>query len=170
MSSHNYELRAPSDTDGGYVHRLVAACPPLDANSVYCNLLQCSHFSATSVGAYYGDELAGFMSGYLVPKTDGTASDTLFVWQVAVSADHRGQGLGSRMLQSLLHRDVCTNVHFIETTITEDNEASWALFRRTAKTLDAPLNSSVKFDRDTHFLGEHATEMLVKVGPFRLNA
>jgi L-2,4-diaminobutyric acid acetyltransferase len=72
-------LRAPRAEDGPTVHRLIAACPPLSTNSLYCNLLQCSHFAATSAIASRGAEALGFVAGYRLPD----APRTLFVWQVA---------------------------------------------------------------------------------------
>ncbi|MDA3870409.1 MAG: diaminobutyrate acetyltransferase, partial [Gammaproteobacteria bacterium] len=88
------ELRKPISTDGAAVHRLISQCPPLDTNSMYCNLLQCTHFADTSVAAVQENELVGFVSGYIVPQR----ADTLFVWQVAVGDKARGQGLAGRML------------------------------------------------------------------------
>lgn len=157
------ELRAPTPEDGMAVHRLIAQCPPLDPNSIYCNLLQCSHFSATSVAASHQGDLVGFVSGYLVPGR----ADTLFIWQVAVGESARGQGLASTMVQHLLSRPQCAEVAFIETTINPPNRASWALFERLARQLNAELESSTLFDRDRHFEGQHDTEMLVKIGPLR---
>jgi L-2,4-diaminobutyric acid acetyltransferase len=128
---------------------------------MYCNLLQCSHFSTTSVAAELNDEVVGFISGYIQPDKP----DTLFVWQVAVGEAARGQGLAGRMLQDLLSRDATQSVRYIETTITPDNRASWALFESLANKLDAPLSRSVMFDRQQHFAGQHETEMLVRIGP-----
>lgn len=153
-------LRPPKPTDGAAVHRLVASCPPLDTNSTYCNLLQCSHFSDTSVVAIYQDQPVGFISGYQVPKRH----NTLFIWQVAVAEQARGQGLASRMLQALLCR--CRDVSFIETSITADNQASWSLFRRMAEQSSVPLQESLLFDHQQHFAGHHPTEHLVRLGPF----
>jgi L-2,4-diaminobutyric acid acetyltransferase len=163
VESEQLNLRPPVATDGIHVNRLIAQCPPLDTNSVYCNLLQCSHFSQTSVAAEVEDELVGFVSGYIEPEQ----ADTLFIWQVAVGEKARGMGLATRMLQSILQRDACQKVAYIDTTITEDNRASWALFERLAEKLGAELNHSVQFDREQHFDGEHATEMLVRIGPFK---
>jgi L-2,4-diaminobutyric acid acetyltransferase len=108
--------------------------------------------------------LVGFISGYVLPKKP----DTLFIWQVAVGEKARGQGLASRMLRHILERDICKDVKYIETTITPDNRASWALFESLANKLNTQLNRSVMFDRQQHFAGQHETEMLVKVGPFKL--
>jgi L-2,4-diaminobutyric acid acetyltransferase len=163
MNSEKIMFTKPSAVDGMAVNQLVASCPPLDTNSVYCNLLQASHFGETSVAAKLDDgELVGFVSGYIVPHQ----ADTLFVWQVAVSQKVRGQGLAKKMVSSLLERSSCSDVRYIETSITASNEGSWALFRRIADQLDAPLKESVMFDKQNHFKGQHDTEHLVRIGPF----
>lgn len=162
MNSQTIELCRPRSEQGFAVYQLVATCPPLDTNSIYCNLLQCSHFADTSVAAMMGDELVGFISGYLVPERP----DTLFIWQVAVGPKARGQGLATRMLSYLLERPQCRQVTHMETTITESNEASWTLFTRLAERLGAPTQTSVMFDRQAHFGGEHDSEMLLRIGPF----
>lgn len=154
-------LRAPTAEDGAAVYELIAQCPPLDTNSMYCNLLQSSHFSDTSVAAELDEDIVGFISGYVLPMQP----DTLFIWQVAVGEKARGQGLASRMLRDILQRPACQQVKYIETTITPDNRASWALFESLANKLSAQLNHSVMFDRQQHFAGQHETEMLVKIGP-----
>ncbi|MDZ8117654.1 diaminobutyrate acetyltransferase [Pontiella agarivorans] len=151
----------PVSTDGYALHRLVAACPPLDPNSAYCNLLQCSHFNETAICAKEQGNLVGFISGYLIPDRP----DTLFVWQVAVAESARGQGLAGRMLIALLERPACRNVRFLETTITPSNGASQAVFTKLAAVLEVPVNVSAGFDRNTHFEGAHESEELWRIGP-----
>lgn len=160
--SKSIELRTPTLRDGMDVFRLVERCPPLDANSSYCNFLQCGHFSTTSVAAEINGELVGFISGYIKPDQE----NTLFVWQVAVDERARGQGLASKMLMHILQRVQCQQVRYLETTITEDNEGSWALFKRFASTLSADLQSSIWLDKQIHFEGAHDSESLVRIGPF----
>lgn len=143
------------------LHRLVSACPPLDTNSSYCNLLQCSHFGGTSVAAQQDDELVGSVTGYRVPDRP----DTLFIWQVAVHPVARGRGLARAMLRELLARPALSDVCFIETSITPGNEASWRLFTGLATELRAGLARSVMFEQTLHFHGEHETEHLVWIGP-----
>jgi L-2,4-diaminobutyric acid acetyltransferase len=147
---------------GSKVHKLVSECPPLDQNSMYCNLLQTHHFSATSIAAIHQSNLIGFISGYLIPDRP----DTLFVWQVAVDSKARGIGLASRMLNELLQRPTCSKVKYLETSITSKNEASWKLFERLASSLKTSLNKSVLFDQVHHLNGQHDTEHLVRIGPF----
>ena len=156
------ELRQPKSTDGYRLHRLVAECPPLDPNSIYCNLLQCTHFAATGVAAELDAELVGFISAYMPPDKPGA----VFVWQVVVHEKARGTGLGKRMLKAIVARPACRDVSFLETTITEDNEASWGLFLSFARDMGAETQRSVFFDGDEHFGGHHDSEILLRIGPF----
>ena len=151
----------PSMDDGWDVSQLIRACPPLDTNSVYCNLLQCYHFAGTSVAVRRGDDLAGFISAYRIPGKP----ETLFVWQVAVAESARGHGLASQMIEHIVAREAAQPVRYIETTITEANEASWALFGRVAKRYGAPLTRNDLFTKEQHFAGQHDTELLVTIGP-----
>ena len=160
--SKEIDLKAPESRDGNAVHQLIARCKPLDENSVYCNLLQCDHFANTSVVAKRDEAVVGFVSGYRIPSR----MNTLFVWQVAVDSGERGTGLASKMLGHLLERDSMNGVSMLETTITKDNDASWALFNRLAKRMNAPLEKSPHYEADAHFNGAHDTEWLVRIGPF----
>ncbi|MFQ5471249.1 MAG: diaminobutyrate acetyltransferase, partial [Gammaproteobacteria bacterium] len=54
-----YKFRNPTAEDGATVNRLIASCPPLDSNSIYCNLLQCSYFSETSIIAEDNSRIVG---------------------------------------------------------------------------------------------------------------
>lgn len=156
-------LRKPVSEDGRAVFTLIMECPPLDINSAYCNLLQCSHFRDTSVIATDDRGALGFISGYIIPDRP----DTLFIWQVAVNERGRGKGLARRMLDDILHRTACESVSHLETTITEDNAASWALFSSLARDYQAPLERSVMFDREIHFGDRHDTELLARIGPLQ---
>ncbi len=163
--SDTLDFRKPTAEVGYLLNRLVEASPPLDPNSIYCNLLQCSHFADTAVAVFDGEQLVGFVSGYVEPNKP----DTLFVWQVVIAEAARGKGLAKRMLKHLLSREACAEVRYIETTITPDNEASWALFRSLARDLETELNSEVFFERNVHFGGQHDDEHLLVIGPFQTN-
>jgi len=156
-----FQFRHLAPTDGMALHRLVSDCPPLDPNSSYCNLLQASHFSSTSLAAVYDNELLGSVTGYLVPDRP----DTLFVWQVAVHPKARGKRLARTMLTNLFARVASRGVRFIETSITSENSASWRLFTGFAAEYGAEMQRSVMFDQSLHFQGAHDTEHLVRIGP-----
>lgn len=156
------ELVTPTAELGAAVHKLIAECPPLDTNSMYCNLLQSSHFADTAVAAMMDGQLVGFISGYRIPQRP----NTLFVWQVAVGEQARGQGLAKKMLKAILARAANQDINQLETTITANNQASWALFESLARQLGVEISNSVMFDRHQHFADQHDTEMLVRIGPF----
>lgn len=167
MDSDIITLRKPRASDGHALHELVARCAPLDQNSVYCNLLQCSDFADTAIAAETPTgELVGFISGYRPPARP----DTLFVWQVAVDSRCRGQKLGQKMLLALVERLAPGGVNHIETTITPGNLASEKLFARVFATLSAPVEKRVLFSRQEHFAGEHEDEVLYRAGPFALTS
>ncbi|WP_338153334.1 GNAT family N-acetyltransferase [Pseudophaeobacter leonis] len=75
----------------------------------------------------------------------------------------RGRGLGKMMLQSILQRSQCDAVTRLQTTITADNEASWALFRRFAKFQDSQLEIQPYYTQALHFQQRHKTENLVTI-------
>jgi len=156
-----FNLRKPLAVDGPAVTALIAACPPLDANSAYCNLLQCTHFADHCVIAEDREGVAGWVSGYC-PPSDPSA---FFVWQVAVAARARGGGLARRMIEAALARRAAREANHLITTITADNGASWALFEGLARRWGARLEKSVLFERDAHFGGAHPTEWQVRIGP-----
>ena len=154
--------RTPTALDGATVHALVARCAPLDPNSLYCNLLQCTHFAATSALAEAADGVAAWVSGYIPPEQP----DCLFVWQVAVAPEARGQGLGRKLIREILDRPACRAVNTVITSITPGNDASWRLFKGLARDLEAPMTESLWFAKDRHFAGRHDCEHLVEIGPF----
>ena len=151
-------FRRPDSTDGPAIWRLVRECKPLDENSMYCNLIQAEHFRDTCVVAEQDGEIVGWVSAYMVPNRD-----TLFVWQVAVSPAARGMGLGRRMLQHLMDRRACVDAERLNTTITPDNTASWAMFKGLARDVRGALSDRAHFTRDDHFDGRHATEHMVTI-------
>ncbi len=151
-------LRKPAPTDGAAIWELVRACRPLDENSMYANLIQADHFRDTCVLAELDGEVVGWISGHMIPK-----QDAFFVWQVAVGPKARGMGLGKRMLLELLSRDDVSDATVLKTTITKDNDASWALFRSFARTIGGDLTDEPHYEKDAHFDGAHDTEHMVSI-------
>lgn len=152
-------LRKPVATEGASIWDLVRNCAPLDENSMYCNLLQVDHFRDTCVVAEIDGQIVGWVSGYLMPNDP----ETLFVWQVAVAEVARGLGLGLSMLHHLVDRPECVDVSRIQTTITADNAASWALFSKFASNFDARASSQAYYTQTLHFRARHKTENMVTI-------
>lgn len=151
-------LRRPTATDGADIWVLVNSCKPLDQNSMYANLIQADHFRDTCVVAELDGEVVGWISGHMIPD-----QRALFVWQVAVGENARGLGLGKRMLLELVEREACDGATHLKTTITEDNAASWGLFRSFARDIGGDLTDAPHFEREAHFGGQHATEHMVTI-------
>lgn len=158
--SSTTELRSPQLADAPEVWRLIANTAELDLNSSYAYLLWCRDFADSSIVAVHDGAVRGFISGYLRPS----APDTLFVWQVAVDAQHRGQGLASRMLHGLLGKLGGRGVRWIETTVTADNRASNQLFASFARSCGVTESLEELFSEEM-YPDQHATELLHRIGP-----
>ncbi|RFU13257.1 diaminobutyrate acetyltransferase [Rhodobacteraceae bacterium W635] len=152
-------LRTPTAEDGADIWELIRDCAPLDENSMYCNLLQADHFRDTCVVAEMDGNVVGWVSAYVMPNDP----DTVFVWQVAVSDKARGCGLGLTMLEHLLARPACEGVSRLQTTITADNDASWALFRKFGRLNGEDLNVRAYYTQALHFQERHRTEHMVTI-------
>lgn len=155
----NLELRTPTPDDGLAIWELVRATGVLDVNSSYAYVSICRHFADTCVVAELEGRIVGFVTGYRMPADPSI----LFVWQVGVSSEARGQGLATRMLQWLV--ETSEGVARIETTVTPDNAPSRRLFHGLARALSTECRISPCFS--TEQLGHgHAPEELFQIGPF----
>lgn len=162
LSHVDVTYRPPRLADASLVHALVDECKPLDLNSTYAYMLLCTHFCATCAVADLCGELVGFVSGYLKPSDD----TVLFIWQVAVSPNARGLGVGKRLLREVLDRPACRRVQHLETTVTPSNEASWALFHAFARDRKADCTQSALFRSEDFGSEKHEEEQLLRIGPF----
>src|SRR3954452_6847502 len=87
-------FKPPRLEDGRELWRIARDSKILDLNSPYSYVLWCRDFAGTSVVARSESGVCGFVTGFRRPEEHRT----LFVWQVAVDAARRGQGLARRML------------------------------------------------------------------------
>lgn len=155
-------IREPTALDGHRVWSLIGETRSLDNNSLYCNLLQCTHFAKTCAVAEQDGEVIAWLSAYIPPEQP----TALFVWQICVSETARGRGLGQRMICSVLARKACDAITTLECTITHDNKPSWALFSSIARKLDANIQHAEHFLRNDHLNGQQESEYAVTTGPF----
>lgn len=155
-------FRTPQLADAKKLVRLVHESRVLDVNSDYAYLLMCLHFPDTCLIAEMGGEAVGFVTAYQPPQQ----SDSLFVWQVAVDAAARGQGLASRMLDELVRRGQSRGVRFLEATITPSNTASRALLQSLARRHATQCEIRPVFSESMFSgRGAHEPEDLFRVGP-----
>lgn len=164
-------FRAPSKSDGAALWAMARDSGALDLNSPYAYMMMAHWFADTCVVVEQNGQAVGFVMGFRPPQQP----DTLFVWQVAVDASQRGQGLARRMIQHLMARRPdapgAAPLRFIEATVTPSNGPSNALFHGLAKHYGVPINTHEVFSAEDFpgaSLGvqaSHEGECLHRIGP-----
>lgn len=156
-------FRQPTVEDGPFLFDLVNRSKPLDVNSRYLYLLQCSHFANTCAVAESGGLVQAFISAYVRPDQP----DTLFVWQVAVDVSVRGQGVAGKLVANLLTRPNLAAIRFVEATVNPSNNASRNLFASLARQHQCEMNESMLFKAALFAADAHEAEILLRVGPLK---
>ncbi|SMO63309.1 diaminobutyrate acetyltransferase [Melghirimyces algeriensis] len=157
-------FRKPEDEDGSEVWKLIKRAGVLDLNSPYSYLMLCKFFSETCVIAQdKNGKVVGFVSAFRPQTTE----DTIFVWQVAVDTSQRGKGLGKALLRSLLSRDSCADVRYLEATVSPSNIPSQSLFKGLAKDLETQCDISECFSENMFPEHGHESEWTYRIGPFK---
>lgn len=161
-STTEHDFREPAVEDGAEMWSLVKDTGVLDLNSSYSYLILAEHFAETCVVAERDGAVVGFVTAYIPPKQP----DTLFIWQVGVAEDERGNGLASRMLEELLQRPACADVNYLNATVTPSNGPSSGLFRSFARSRGTVCTVQQGFHEDLFPGNGHEPEMLFRIGPF----
>ena len=136
-------IRHPTIEDGPAIWRLVVEAGTLDRNSCYGYLLLCRDFAESCAVAEQDGKIQGFVSGFKRPQQP----DTWFLWQIGVAETARGQGLASRLAYFVLNA-LTPEIRYLETTVTQSNQASRALFNGIARNLGTSLNEESLFTSD----------------------
>lgn len=156
-----YRFRMPTVADGAAMWALVRDIGTLEPNSAYCYLLMGAHFAETCLLAERDGEPVGLVVGFRSPAQP----EVVFVWQVGVREDARGQGVAQELLRRLLAQRACAGVRFLEATVAPSNRASAALFRGLARDLGVPCAVTPAFPSELFPEGAHEREDLYRVGP-----
>jgi L-2,4-diaminobutyric acid acetyltransferase len=152
----------PSLEDAAKIACLAREITELDRYSPYLYLVLCERFADTCAVAL--DEL-GECRGFVTGLRDPRYPDTLFVWQVGVRQDTRGQGLGARMLRAILARPAQHGFRFVETTVSPGNLASQRMFAALARELRTECATLCGYPASL-FPEPHEPEPLWRIGPF----
>jgi L-2,4-diaminobutyric acid acetyltransferase len=155
-------LEKPTVEDGAAMWELVNEST-LDQNSAYKYIMMCEFFAETCVVAKENDQLVGFVTAFIPPERQ----DVVFVWQIGVDSSQRGKGLASKLLHELVNRSTCSEVKYVEATVTPSNEASQALFRRLARSYNTECEVSECFSEDLFPEEGHEEELTFRVGPIK---
>ena len=154
-------LRTADKEDGAAIWELIKSTGNLDLNSSYSYLMLCEFFPDTCIVAEANGKIVGFVSAFRPPNKP----DTIFVWQVAVAKSQQGKGLGSKLLRTLLKQESCSDVHYLEATISPSNLASQSLFKKLAHKRKTNCEISECFSEDHFPEGGHEAEMTFRIGP-----
>ena len=133
----------------------------LDTNSPYKYIMMCNYFKESCVVVKLNEKLVGFITAFIPPSQP----DVMFIWQIGVDESQRGKNIATKMLNELLNRPICKNVHYLEATVTPSNKASQSLFIGFArkKNLDFTINPC--FSADLFPNDHHEEELLYRIGP-----
>ncbi|GAB2528316.1 diaminobutyrate acetyltransferase [Paramicrobacterium agarici] len=161
-SDSTERIIAPGIEHAAEMWRIARDSVTLDLNPSYAYLVYCRDFSRTTRVAVVDGKVVGYVMGHVRPEKP----HHLFVWQVAVDESYRGRGLAGRLLDELFSGVAASDdVHTVETTITDDNEASQNLFASFARRWQkAPMTVDPLFD-GKHFPDNHDAEKLYEIGP-----
>ncbi|MCM8536969.1 MAG: diaminobutyrate acetyltransferase [Lentisphaeraceae bacterium] len=148
-------IRNTTSADGAKIWEFVQTYGKLDLNSAYCYMIISRHLSSTCYVAEQNEQLAGFITSYYLPDNPRK----IFIWQVGVNPDLRGQGIATRLLQTIAEHH--PSIREIQTTIEPTNKASIQLFKSFAERNSFKV-SSEKFlnSEDFPIKAPHADEDL----------
>lgn len=157
----SFLLRKPDKNDSKEIFQLIKSVGTLDLNSQYLYLLQTTHFQNTCSVAIYNKKIVGFVSGYIIPDD----KETLFIWQVAVSNEVRGQNLAMKIILDIFNKNnTSNNIKYILSTVSPSNIASQRVFEKIANKLNTKIENKTLFSIDD-FFDAHEEEIQYLIGP-----
>jgi len=154
-------FRSPAVRDAPAVHTLLKRCEGVDTNSRQSYLLLCEHFSSTCVVGEQNGRIVAFISSYTLPERH----DTLFVWQLAVDAELRGQGVAKRLFRHLLSRRNLKRIRYVEAMLDPANKVARPLFEALAKECHCEMGGLAGFPAEMFAGEEQDSGYMVRVGP-----
>ncbi|AXX95678.1 diaminobutyrate acetyltransferase [Arcobacter ellisii] len=157
----SFLLRKPDKNDSKEIFQLIKSVGTLDLNSQYLYLLQTTHFQNTCSVAIYNEKIVGFVSGYIIPDD----KETLFIWQVAISNEVRGQNLAMKIILDIFNKNnTSNNIKYILSTVSPSNKASQRVFEKIAIKLNTKIENKTLFSIDD-FFDAHEEEIQYLIGP-----
>lgn len=158
-------FRPACKDDGAALWNLVRSAGTLELNSAYFYLLFATDFGDTCLVAEHEDRILGAVIGYRPPR-DASAA---FVWQIGLSPDMQGRGLGTRLLAEWLKLPANADARWVTATVSEDNTASQRLFQSFARANGVDCVITEHFT-SAMFPHEHPPEQHFRIGPLARTA
>lgn len=112
--------------DYAAVYELMLATDNIDKHTPY-TLWQAATFDSSLFWVATEDsQVAGYVFGRVV------SADTVFLWQIAVDANHQGKRVGNQLVHAFIESAQSQGFKKLTTTISKGNTASERLFQRIA--------------------------------------
>ena len=118
-------IRKAREEDFLAVYRFVSSCPPLEKYFEHFYKIMLRYFHNTCFIAEDGDEIVGFLMGFISPVHEST----YFLWQVGVSPTTQGKGVGKLLLKAAENTLKEMDIRRIEVTVDPENKPSLRLFK-----------------------------------------
>ncbi len=117
--------------------------------NVYVYWILQNYYSSTCKVVESEDKIIGYISG--IPSLD---KETIFIWQLCVDIKHRGDGIGTMMIDSLVSEAKRLGYCNIQLSISDTNIASQTLFKSYAekKSMEIYEKGIEKFEDQTEFV------------------
>ena len=126
MLDENYlKLRSVKGSDANLLHHLALSCPPLDVHTNYTYWVVAEYFGE---GCYILEEDNESIGYIMTIQT----KDEIFVWQIGILDEFRGQGYSSLLIEKVISNAILTK-RDVYVTIAKDNIVSFSAFSSVVK-------------------------------------
>lgn len=154
--------RSPSKSDGAKIWSIVKDSGKLDVNTPYFYATMSHWFSSSCmlVEDVHNNCLVGVIIGFRQPENP----NTLFIWQITVAKEYRGQEIALKLVDKLASE---ADIQYVEATIAPSNAASRRLFEKWAAKQQAAIEKSEGFGVEIFPNEAHEQEDLYRIGPLK---
>ncbi len=129
----NLTIRPMRTEDVAAVQAFVSTCPPLGVHTAFTYWVLSQYSSTFSFVAESDGRLCGLLTALATDRLD----PGLYLWQLGVSEELRGQGVAGRLLSQLAQAMPPAGVTSFDVSISPENEASRRTFQGFARTVGA---------------------------------
>lgn len=151
----NIKIRNPDEEEFLDVYNFISNCKPLENYSEHFYKIILRYFGNTCFVAELDDKIIGFIMN-LVSQND---KETLFLWQIGVSLEHRNKKIGKKLLKETEKTAKEIGCKRIELTIDPENRLSQNLFQKNGY-----INISSKERKIIKVMGKTAVKDYYKPG------
>lgn len=153
-------IRKFQTTDYASLRSIIEQDPDVDTHTHYTYWVASALYSETFLVA----EIDGVVVGYVFGIAPSNDDKRAFLWQVAVSGQHRGHGIAKALITEFVRQCQYRQITDIALTISPGNSASKKLFESVARIFDSQLVLvGATGDMDGQMKGEEIFRLAISV-------